>query len=52
MSQTDFGSNDFQVATGVSRETLERLEAYFFLLKEWQQRFNLIGRGTVDAIWH
>ncbi len=52
MSQTDFGSNDFQVATGVSRETLERLKAYCSLLEEWQQRFNLIGRGTVDAIWH
>ncbi len=52
MSQTDFGSSDFQAATGVSRETLERLKAYVSLLMEWQQRFNLIGPGTIHDIWH
>jgi len=52
MLQDYFGPNDFQLATGVSRETLERLRTYHSLLIEWQQRFNLIGQGTVNAIWH
>ena len=52
MSQADFGPNEFQLATGVSRETLERFGTYHSLLIEWQQRFNLMGRGTVGAIWH
>ncbi len=52
MLQDYFGPNDFQLATGVSRETLERLSTYHSLLIDWQQRFNLIGRGTANAIWH
>lgn len=52
MLHASFGPEDFQTATGVSRETLERLEVYSSILIEWQRRFNLIGPGTVDAIWH
>ena len=38
-------------ALNVSRETLGRLETYVDLLKRWQARRNLIGRGTVADIW-
>ena len=36
----------------VSRETFERLEQYVELLLKWQNAINLIGRGTVEDIWH
>ena len=42
----------FQAATNVSRETLERLEAYCNLLRVWQGRVNLVGPGTLNDIWH
>jgi 16S rRNA (guanine527-N7)-methyltransferase len=35
----------------VSRETLERLEAYAALLREESERQNLVSRGTIDALW-
>ena len=38
-------------ALDVSRETLGRLETYVDLLKRWQRRRNLIGRGTEADIW-
>lgn len=36
---------------GVSRETLDRLEAYVALLNEWRQRINLIGPNEIDHVW-
>jgi 16S rRNA (guanine527-N7)-methyltransferase len=36
----------------VSRETVERLEAYVSLLQKWQRSTNLIAPSTVPAIWH
>jgi 16S rRNA (guanine527-N7)-methyltransferase len=41
----------FAALTGVSRETLERLEAYAALLVRWSTRFNLIGRNTIGDLW-
>lgn len=35
----------------VSRETVERLEQYISLLKEENQRQNLISRGTEESLW-
>ncbi len=35
----------------VSRGTYEKLERYAQLLKERNDEFNLIGRGTIDHIW-
>jgi 16S rRNA (guanine527-N7)-methyltransferase len=48
----DFSAADFQAATGVSRETLERLEIYVALLTEWSGRMNLVARSTLSTIWH
>lgn len=38
-------------ASGVSRETLARLEAYVALLLQWQKRINLISPTTIPDIW-
>lgn len=44
-------SRGFATETGVSRETLERLEAYAELLRRWAGRVNLVGRNTLDDLW-
>ena len=36
---------------GVSRETLDRLQAYLDLLARWQQRINLVGASTLADPW-
>jgi len=41
----------FQAATSVSRETLDRLQAYADLLVKWQQKINLVGRSTLPDLW-
>lgn len=41
----------FAAATGVSRETLGRLEAFAALLTSWSARINLVGRATLDDLW-
>ncbi|HEX3501624.1 MAG TPA: 16S rRNA (guanine(527)-N(7))-methyltransferase RsmG [Stellaceae bacterium] len=41
----------FQNQTGVSRETLARLEAYVELLSAWNRRINLVGPRTIGDIW-
>ena len=46
MTPEEFGS-----ATGVSRETLERLRLYAALLIKWQRAVNLIGKSTAADIW-
>ncbi len=35
----------------VSRETLERLDAYVALLRAWNRRINLVGRDTLGDVW-
>ncbi len=42
---------DFRKATGVSRETLKRLDAYAALLVKWQARINLVGPDTIVDLW-
>ena len=36
---------------GVSRETIERLEAYAAELRHWQGSINLVGGATLDDLW-
>jgi 16S rRNA (guanine527-N7)-methyltransferase len=45
------GAEGFAASTGVSRETLERLEAYAALLFIWSARINLVGRATLNDVW-
>lgn len=44
-------SAGFAAATGVSRETLARLEAYDALLLDWSARHNLVARSTLEDRW-
>jgi 16S rRNA (guanine527-N7)-methyltransferase len=52
VKQLAYGPEAFQRDTGVSRETLDRLQAYAALLQTWNKKINLVGRSTVDDIWH
>ena len=47
-----FGPEEFQKATNVSRETLDKFQIYADLLKTWQPKINLVGPSTLDHIWH
>ena len=42
---------EFAEATGVSRETLARLQAYAALLRRWSGSINLVGRDTLGDLW-
>ncbi len=41
----------FQRLTGVSRETLARLQLYVELLVAWNRRINLVGPRTLGDVW-
>lgn len=43
--------SDWCARHDVSRETLERIEAYRQLLDRWARRINLIGPATRDDFW-
>ncbi len=38
-------------ALNVSRETLDRLQAYAELLVKWQAKINLVSKTTLDDLW-
>jgi len=46
-----FGPREFAAATGVSHETLARLERYADLLKDWNSRHNLVSERSLDDFW-
>lgn len=46
-----FGREDLIRETGVSRETVERVEAFLTILDEWRQRYNVIGPNEGRHIW-
>lgn len=46
-----FDAVAFQEATGVSRETLDRLGAYEATLRKWQPKINLVGPSTLPDVW-
>jgi 16S rRNA (guanine527-N7)-methyltransferase len=41
----------FAALSGVSRETLARLDAYAQLLVRWSQRINLVAASTLADLW-
>ena len=49
--EAPFGPEEFRAATGVSRETLEKLKLYQQLLEKWSARINLVGRDTLGDSW-
>ncbi len=48
---SQFGPDDFQAATNVSRETLARLKAFVGLLGEWNSRHNLVSPKSLAEVW-
>jgi 16S rRNA (guanine527-N7)-methyltransferase len=51
LDESILGPTGFAVATGVSRETLVRLEAYAGLLRQWSPRINLVAASTLGDLW-
>src|SRR6266567_7509237 len=45
------GREGFATQSGVSRETLARLETYAELLCRWAARINLVGANTLADLW-
>ncbi len=43
--------DEFAAGTGVSRETLARLERYAALLNKWNPTINLVSRTTLPDLW-
>ncbi len=50
-TDTHAGRAEFERATGVPRETLERLENHRRLLAEWSGRANLVGPKELELYW-
>ncbi|MGB7285958.1 MAG: 16S rRNA (guanine(527)-N(7))-methyltransferase RsmG [Salaquimonas sp.] len=48
---TDALQNHLNKIYPVSRETIDRLERYFELLKQWQSKTNLVAPSTLDQFW-
>jgi len=46
-----FGPAEFQTASHVSRETLERLQLFVALLEEWNGRINLVSTRSLQEVW-
>lgn len=42
---------DFAAQTGVSRETLTKMQTFVGLLEKWQLAINLVGRGSFGDVW-
>ncbi|HEU0094874.1 MAG TPA: 16S rRNA (guanine(527)-N(7))-methyltransferase RsmG [Rhizomicrobium sp.] len=47
-----FGPEEFAAKTGVSRETLTRLQAYADILADWNALHNLVAKSTLPDLWH
>lgn len=48
---TPLSPEEFQVAAGVSRETIDSISVYLNTLKAWQPRINLVGSKTLEDPW-
>lgn len=42
---------EFRAATGVSRETVDRLGAYLALIGKWQRAINLVAAASLKDAW-
>ena len=43
---------EFELAFGVSRETLAKIKTYEIELRRWQKAVNLVSPSTLEQIWH
>ncbi len=51
MKQSPLTPREFQDLTGVTADTLGRLEVYVDLLGRWNRRINLVGRASLGDPW-
>jgi 16S rRNA (guanine527-N7)-methyltransferase len=51
MTRKAYGPAQFARDFGVSRETLERLELYETLLRQWQKAVNLAAPSSLGHVW-
>lgn len=42
---------NFILKYNVSRETYSNLESYVALLREWQNKFNLVSKNSLEFVW-
>ena len=49
--RTTLGRDGFARVFPVSRETLQKLEAYVELLRAWNSRINLVAPSTMGDVW-
>ena len=47
-----YGPKEFIRDTAVSRETVARLQIYADALISWNKKINLVGRSTINELWH
>jgi 16S rRNA (guanine527-N7)-methyltransferase len=50
-AQPDFGPEQFEERSGVSRETLGRLKLYVSTLADWNERHNLVSAASLADVW-
>ncbi len=51
IAPSTFGPEEFVEQTGVSRETMEHLQAYADLLGEWNAKHNLVSDNSLANVW-
>lgn len=47
----DSEKSEFIRLTAAPREAVEKLETYAAMLKEWNEKFNLVAPSTIDHVW-
>jgi 16S rRNA (guanine527-N7)-methyltransferase len=52
VTQTPDGPQALAAIGPVSRETLDRFDAFVRLLRQWQSVKNLVGPATLHEVWH
>jgi len=51
MSGVEISEENFAQLFDVSRETVERLQAYAALLTKWNPKINLVAKSTIPDLW-
>ncbi len=52
MSGVEVSQANFAEMFDVSRETMDRLQAYAALLVKWNPKINLVAKSTIPDVWH
>jgi len=52
MTGVEITQDKFAEVFDVSRETMDRLQAYSALLVKWNPKINLVAKSTISNMWH